>query len=49
VWLATLLLIASHAADAHERFIPHTPTARLQEGFFQSLNPDMLTVGLRGG
>ena len=48
VWLATLLFITSHAADAHERFIPHTPTARLHEGFFQSLNPDMLTIGLRG-
>src|SRR5215216_1064082 len=48
VWLATLLFTASSAADAHERFIPHTPTALLHEGFFQSLNPDMLTIGLRG-
>jgi hypothetical protein len=48
VWLATLLCIASHAAEAHERFIPHTPTAPLHEDFFQSLNPDMLTIGLRG-
>jgi hypothetical protein len=48
VWLAALLFTASSAADAHERFIPHTPTALLQEGFFQSLNPDMLTIGLRG-
>lgn len=48
VWLAALLFTASSAADAHERFIPHTPTALLHEGFFQSLNPDMLTIGLRG-
>jgi hypothetical protein len=48
VLLAALLLIASHAVSAHERFIPHTPTAPLHEAFFQSLNPDMLTIGLRG-
>ena len=48
VLLAALLLISSHAVSAHERFIPHTPTAPLHEAFFQSLNPDMLTIGLRG-
>jgi uncharacterized membrane protein YphA (DoxX/SURF4 family) len=48
VCLGALLIIASHAADAHERFIPHTPTALLHETFFQSLNPDMLTITLRG-
>ena len=46
--LAALPLIASRAAFGHERFIPHTPKEQLHEDFFHSLNPDMLSIGLRG-
>jgi uncharacterized membrane protein YphA (DoxX/SURF4 family) len=45
---AALRSISSGMAFAHERFIPHTSKDPLHEGFFQSLNPDMLAIGLRG-
>jgi hypothetical protein len=48
VLFAVLPLLSSKAVFAHERFIPHTFTAPLQEDFFQSLNWDMLNIGLRG-
>jgi hypothetical protein len=48
VLFAVLPLLSSKAVFAHERFIPHTFTAPLQEDFFQSLNRDMLNIGLRG-
>jgi uncharacterized membrane protein YphA (DoxX/SURF4 family) len=44
---AVTLLLLPHAALAHERFIRHTPTAPLHEGFFRSLNPSMLNIALR--
>lgn len=48
VLFALLPLLAPRTAFAHERFIPHTFKAQLQEDFFQTLNSDMLNIGLRG-
>lgn len=48
VWLFTLFLLClTHGAMAHERFVAHTPKEPLSEDFFQSLNPNMLSVAGR--
>jgi len=44
-----ILLCLPITAFAHERFVKHTPKAKLNEDFFLSLNGDMLNIVARVG